>query len=156
MKVKGDLRRLFFDPFWSLPTHIKKKKTDENGTWGCWRRLTLQQGRCRGYGLRDSVHAVDGLEELRDTIILVRYEHLNLITDTGREHAVRKEKHLCLLETFKWSAKMEVFKNRRVWRMWVPQCVCVFDRVLSCPPSYKLPVTTLCKVWSDSWVIILK
>lgn len=41
-------------------------------------RLTLQQGcRCR-HRLRNAVHAVDGLEEFWDTIILIGDRHLHL------------------------------------------------------------------------------
>lgn len=50
-----------------------------------FRSLTLKQRCCRGYSLRDSIHTVDGLEELWDTIILVRYQHLNLIRSSIRE-----------------------------------------------------------------------
>ena len=55
------------------------KGTDGCEIWG-QRSLTLQQGCCCGYSLRDSIHTVDGLEELRDTIVLIRYQHLNLIS----------------------------------------------------------------------------
>lgn len=62
----------------SFSRHLKKEETDGSEIWG-QKSLTLQQGCCRGYSLGYSIHTVDGLEELRDTIILIRYQHLNLI-----------------------------------------------------------------------------
>lgn len=72
-----------------------------DGKYGGERRLTLQQGCCCGYRLRDSIHAVDGLEELWDTIVLIRYQHLNLISASvmakyqqrGEEGKGRREKN---------------------------------------------------------------
>lgn len=61
----------------SFSLHFKMKQMDVK--YGV-RSLTLQQGCCRGYSLRNSIHTVDGLEELWDTIILIRYQHLNLIS----------------------------------------------------------------------------
>lgn len=65
----------FFTKFVSLI----QKETDGRDIWG-QRILTLQQGCCRGYSLGDSIHTVDGLKKLWDTIVLVRYQHLNLIS----------------------------------------------------------------------------
>lgn len=45
--------------------------------FGC-QRLTLQKGRGCRHRLRNTVHAVDGLEEFWDTIVLIRNQHLNL------------------------------------------------------------------------------
>lgn len=41
--------------------------------------LTLQQGGCCSYCLWDSIHTVDGLQKFWDTIVLIRYQHLNLV-----------------------------------------------------------------------------
>lgn len=45
--------------------------------FGC-QRLTLQKGRGCRHRLRNAVHAVDGLEEFWDTIVLICDQHLNL------------------------------------------------------------------------------
>lgn len=68
-------KKLLFIKFLSLI----QKESDGCDIWG-QRILTLQQGCCRGYSLGDSIHTIDGLKKLWDTIILIRYQHLNLIS----------------------------------------------------------------------------
>lgn len=75
---------IFADPFLSLSDMVIIK------TWfrillffllewkGACQRLTLQQGRGCRHRLRNAVHAVDGLEEFWDAIVLIRDQHLNL------------------------------------------------------------------------------
>lgn len=104
-----------------------EKETDGREMWG-QRSLTLQQGRCRGYSLRDPVHTVNGLEELWDTIILVRYQHLNLISasvmggeegrgdeTTGEETTgdERRETPTIRVEEYKISLALTTLKSRR-------------------------------------------
>lgn len=41
-------------------------------------QLTLQKRGCRGYSFRDAIFAVYGLQELWDTVVLIRDDHSDL------------------------------------------------------------------------------
>ena len=57
------------------------------------RGLTLQEGGCRGYGLRHAVLAVDGLQELGHAVVLIHNNHAHLQEPQGWRERERAGEH---------------------------------------------------------------
>lgn len=141
-----------------------------SGVNGC-QRLTLQQGRGRRHCLWNAVHAVDGLEEFWDAIVLIRDQHLNLWRWRRNRFLSINPWNQTIINSVTriWEVAssgvfffgfflilFRTFSNSRVRNSTFHEHVCFSTKAPSRPPPCTLSVTAVCKVWSDSWVIVLK